>query len=192
MPDTLPDPLQASVDHLVRMVVKRGKLTAAIEEAGWALVEQVGRTDLTWTEKAAVYDLARQFSVPHLSAAMLRVMGTHAPMLRAVKEGAVIGDALAGPLPLGVHPTPGRGQECVYLLLDANRHCLYVGVSSDVRARLKTHWATRDKKPGIASWEAIPQPSREAALQVESDLIVQHRPTYNRAGLNRRRRGRAA
>jgi nucleotide-binding universal stress UspA family protein len=87
-----------------------------------------------------------------------------------------------GPFPvLAEQPLPYRGRQCVYILLDHHKQALYIGVSGQVRQRLKQHAKDSDRS-AVVSFEIHQRRLRAEAEQLEADLIFQHQPPQNVAG----------
>jgi hypothetical protein len=80
----------------------------------------------------------------------------------------------------------------VYFFHDADGRLLYIGQSSDLRARLGSYrHVSLDRHPrrtrrlvaAVARIEWTLCPSAEAAVELESRLLLEHRPPSNRAGV---------
>ena len=185
---TLPDPsAQATLDHLARLVSKRDSILAAIDETVSAWGAQLERTtpDLSVADMIDIWEFARRLGVTGLSTLTTQAMGTCPVELQRARE---IGysDSGTGTFPIGFVPwLPRKTVPCVYLLMSAEGECLYIGQSCDVKSRLRSHW--RAKRMPLAQYEVIICESPEAAWALEGDLIFQHKPPYNKAGVKKRR-----
>ena len=83
-----------------------------------------------------------------------------------------------GQAPPGANdPVPPNGVPVVYVLFAASNEPVYVGSTEVFRKRLA--WHTRDK-PGIRQWTAYRCTSREAAYQLEEQLLREHLLPLNR------------
>jgi len=80
----------------------------------------------------------------------------------------------------------------VYFFRDADGRLLYIGQSSDLRARLGSYrHVSLDRHPrrtrrlvaAVARIEWQMCSSAEAAVELESRLLLEHRPPFNRAGV---------
>jgi hypothetical protein len=80
----------------------------------------------------------------------------------------------------------------VYFFHDADGRLLYIGQSSDLRARLGSYrHVSLDRHPRrtrrlvavVTRIEWTLCPSAEAAVELESRLLLEHRPPFNRAGV---------
>lgn len=80
----------------------------------------------------------------------------------------------------------------VYFFHDAEGRLLYIGQSSDLRARLGSYrHVSLDRHPrrtrrlvaAIVRIEWQLCPTAEAAVELESSLLLEHRPPFNRAGV---------
>jgi hypothetical protein len=80
----------------------------------------------------------------------------------------------------------------VYFFHDANGRLLYIGQSLDLRARLGSYRhvslerhprRTRRLVAAVTRIEWTLCPSAEAAVELESRLLLEHRPPFNRAGV---------
>lgn len=74
-------------------------------------------------------------------------------------------------------PVPRFGQSVVYVLFDGDNVPCYVGSTGEFKNRLK--WHVRDGKP-VVFWTAYPCPDREAAYQLEEQLLQKHKPYLNK------------
>lgn len=86
-----------------------------------------------------------------------------------------------GDFPVGAAWLPPKGQQTVYVLF-AGEESVYVGLSTNIRQRLKAHWHNRDAKPGIDSWMVWPHPTDHDMRSIESAMIRDRMPRYNVAG----------
>lgn len=86
---------------------------------------------------------------------------------------------------------PKRGEPIVYLLHSWDHTTktdaiVYVGMSMDVKKRIKTH-RKREEKGGLFDGVSFIQcASRVDALGLEADLIFQHKPPLNTQGISNR------
>ena len=75
---------------------------------------------------------------------------------------------------------PAPYQPVVYVLFDEASEPIYVGSTGDLRIRLKAH--AKQHKPFVR-WQAYAAADREAAYQLETKLLREHKPSLNkRAG----------
>jgi excinuclease ABC subunit C len=78
-------------------------------------------------------------------------------------------------------------QPGVYIMRDAQGHCLYVGKAKSIRQRVKQYFVPgRDSRPiipflvkKVETIETIIVTSEKEALLLENNLIKQHQPKYN-------------
>lgn len=76
-----------------------------------------------------------------------------------------------------------KGKPVVYALLDDAEETLYIGVTSDLAARLRHHRGAVSRTRGFASWFAVGYPDRATAEAMEAGAIQAIRPPLNVAGL---------
>lgn len=76
----------------------------------------------------------------------------------------------------------------VYKMIDAGGAVIYVGVSADLRARVRSYWADPGDRPHlrgmidrVARVETVPCPSKHVAVLLEQRLIAELHPPYNRS-----------
>lgn len=192
---------RSTLDHLLLLVAKRDRLNSAIDDAAEALVAQVSRAEWTPSESVDIWEATRKLGVKALATKVTAALGARTWDLVRWRDFPDVDPwKIEGDLPDPSRPrlTPGgpdwlhwsrglppNGKPCVYLLLDEQRRCLYVGFSVKVRDRLKSH--VKEGRIPARRFNVIPQASREDAWRLEGDLIFQHQPPFNRAGRSARR-----
>lgn len=75
----------------------------------------------------------------------------------------------------------------VYLAYGKNDELLYVGITGVRTRRFSQHRLASEWWDRAERLELEHYPTRSQALAREADLIVEHKPPFNRAGLDRRR-----
>lgn len=109
--------------------------------------------------------------------AELRAAGRLVPMGTSTDERKV---AMAGPFPyVDLVPPTCCG---VYRIFDHAGTLAYVGMSQNLRTRLRQHW-NQQIKP-CARWEVTVTPDVAAAAALEAELIRTLRPPFNVAGVD--------
>lgn len=187
--DTSRASAQATLDHIERLLAKRDKLNDAIREAVDALGPQIRRTDWTLAEAADLYRRAKEHKGPKFG--LTDTVADSLSYGRDVLSWHIRhpeGYQLKGPLPLPHDPSlPAKNlnQHTVYLLLTDEGYCLYVGTSCQVTNRIRGH--IREGRIPATRYEVILCEDKASALSLEGDLIFQHKPPYNRAGVKTRR-----
>ncbi|KOX10167.1 GIY-YIG nuclease family protein [Nocardiopsis sp. NRRL B-16309] len=83
----------------------------------------------------------------------------------------------SGAWPVDGDRWPDKGQCVVYVLYDADNVPCYVGSSKDFYTRACAH--TRDGKKFVR-WMAYPCEDRDAAYELESRLLREHKPYMNK------------
>ena len=174
---------ESTLLHLGLLVDKRDRLASKASEVAEALLAQLARADLSMHEKVDVWLQVRDYDVPGLAARACRAMGTSSAQVAHFARFPA-GLHKPGEFPIGYADLPNKGPPCVYLLLDDDLRCLYVGQSQQVKARLKSHW--RGDAIPTTRYEVVVCADHADALQLEADLIFQHQPPYNRAGIKSR------
>lgn len=184
--------VDATRDHLDRLVRKRNTLNTAIGDSYEALLIAVARIDHTPEQSVDLYQWAGQLTAGH------RGMTPRSPVSRMADH---LGHSLkdlqawvrdtrnlpgAGSYAEGAFPVltrvwlPRNGVACVYALL-ADGVVVYVGQSRNIKRRLRTHWRER-AKPGIDSWRVYQCVTTDAAIDLEGELIADLSPRHNRIG----------
>lgn len=74
--------------------------------------------------------------------------------------------------------TRASGDHYLYRAYDANDVCLYIGVTTNVRRRIREHHA-RDWFPQVARWDVSEPMFRLHAAAAERSAIHCERPRYN-------------
>lgn len=70
----------------------------------------------------------------------------------------------------------------LYRLYGVGGKLLYVGVTSNVRARLLQHANSKSWWPQVRRTETVEYASRDEALKAESEIIKTQLPAYNQVG----------
>jgi hypothetical protein len=180
---------EATREHMSLLVAKRDRLEVAIAEAFDAILPAIERGHWTPGEALAWWEWARRLRISGASHRCAGALGVSTnTLLEWGKALPGSPSSLTGRFPVLHQPTPARGVPCVYLLLDTDSACLYIGTSLYVRRRLKVHW--QGGRIPATSWQVIVAGSPAEALQLEGDLIFQHQPPYNEQGRSARRRTR--
>lgn len=71
----------------------------------------------------------------------------------------------------------------VYSLWDEEQECIYVGMSSNVLARLGTHLQSQDRRHLVAQVRLLRCSNSAEARKVEASLIAEYQPTLNIHGV---------
>ncbi len=186
------DSVRDNRQHIERLVRKRDMLNAAIGDAYEALLASVVRSRVTPVEAVELHQWARVLSkgrgTPHPHSPVHR-MNDALPFretdlrLWAKDERNIPGNTTyaEGLFPMSEEQwTPKSGQPCVYVLL-AGPRVVYVGASTNVRQRLKSHWREQTKV-GISHWRLTCCESKAEMVALEADLIADLCPRDNKAG----------
>jgi hypothetical protein len=159
-----PEDLLANLEFALRISAKIATLNEALQgalAAGSAAAERWRSSGAHPQDMNGVYQFLRKADVPGRSE---------------------VGRILRNPKP---HPAPGAGTPVVYVLLRGGT-IVYVGQSTDVKARVGSHRATK-------SFDAVELYICDSVLEaadLEAVLINQHLPQYNKR--IERRNGSAA
>jgi len=192
------DGVWATMQHGTRLARKRDMLAEQVATSVEVVVSMLGRTGRPTNDEAMhLVAWAQATGVPGASKsvvdALYRLGHNRGAVYTWVRRGFADPDhdgKFVGGFPVAHAVLPPEGTPCVYVLLDAGGSAAYIGYSSDVRSRLRSHWTSRHRtgKEAIASWAVHPMTSVDEALDLEGDLIFQHQPYLNRADRQSRRR----
>lgn len=184
---TTESPALATFEHLERLLAKRHKLDTAIRDSVAALGPQLARETWTAEELGELHRRSKAHPGPkyYLTDTLATFTGVDQRLITWHSRHPQ-GWQLTGTLPLRRDPgLPLNGTATVYLLLDDDNSCLYVGTSSQVNNRLRAHM--KEGRIPATRYEVIVCETGPDAYRLEGDLIFQHKPPYNRAGVARRR-----
>ena len=190
-----------SIEHLKRLLVKRARLTEAIEDCcaqiGHALraepIDVVGPIydDIRDTQPGQRNRAASSLIADNTSFTPAELGRWKALAYGQAEPEPTVGRRVTGTFPVGGRKQPYWGEQpdgiprdgihTVYALFNHDDVCIYVGTSRKVRTRLRTHWREKQQhRP--ARWELIECASKEHAYAVERNTIARYNPTLNVAG----------
>ncbi len=183
-----PEPYPAAtLQHIGLLKRKQERLLAAQHEAEGQFLHAVAAAyaagELDMAVLADAYQEYRAVAATGFRNRWNDAISVSAATIREWPSAAPNGPAGSweGTYPIDGGPAPRHGVCVAYVLFDdANEPC-YVGSTSNFRNRLGNH--RRDGKVFVR-WAAFPSVSREAAYELEDQLLAEHLPYLNK------RRGR--
>lgn len=184
MKDTALDSLTATLDHHASLADKAEAIRTARLDTEESFCHRFGIAwragELTAQEALTLYDRFRAHGVQGYSN---RYKAAECPGPNSLRHAIRTGPngpngTWHGPsLMDSTSPAPVEGTAVVYVLYDAALTPIYVGSTSNFRARIKAHRRTKT----FEYWTAQPCVDREHAYAMEAAAIRHHQPILNAA-----------
>lgn len=172
----------ATAQHLELLSRKRLRLEEAQREATSQYVLAVARAyasgEIGDVELHDAYMHLREISLPGFSTQWRDAGLPQSNVLKLMARRAPRDEPWSGTFPLKAgEEWPPKGAFVVYVLFDAEGVVCYVGSTKHFNNRMKAH--VRDGK-AFVRWQAWSCVDRQAAYEMESRFLQQHRPYYNK------------